>query len=267
MPGRGAHPLALALDGGQTVTARSVVIASGVRYRRPKVAQLEEFEGRGIWYWASPIEARLCRQERIALVGGGNSAGQAAVYLSGFAAKVIMLVRGASLAESMSRYLVERIAATANIETVFNTEVVGLSGSPEKRLERMRWRNRLTGREEDVPMRNLFLFIGADAATDWLKDSGIALDAKGFVRTGAEAVTDAAAAGRHRRAPLPLESNMPGVFAVGDVRSGSVKRVGAAIGEGAEVVAQLHAFLADIVPEQSDDAGMARVPAPAQPGA
>src|SRR6266478_8650549 len=138
---------ALALDGGDLVRARSVVVASGARYRRPEIENLDKFEGRGVWYWASPIEARLCAEQEIALVGGGNSAGQAAVFLSGHARKVTMIIRGGGLGASMSRYLIERIEATPNIELMFNTEVTGLEGGEHDALERVRWRSRLSGEE------------------------------------------------------------------------------------------------------------------------
>jgi thioredoxin reductase (NADPH) len=229
-------PMALTLADGRRVTARTAVVACGARYRRPAIPNLEAFEGRGVWYWASPIEARLCRQQQVALVGGGNSAGQAAVFLSGFAAKVSILVRGDGLTATMSRYLIDRIEATANIELLTRTEIVALAGPPGAHLERVRWRRTTTGEETELPIRNVFLFVGADPATHWLQGCGVALDAKGFVRTGS-------ADGRPR--PSPLESSVLGVFAVGDVRSESVKRVGAAIGEGAAVVAQLHTVLAE----------------------
>src|SRR3989454_36195 len=224
-------PLALELAGARGVRSRTVVIATGARYRRPDCADLKALEGRGVWYWASPIEAKTCAGQEVALVGGGNSAGQAAVFLAGHVAKVWMLVRGPGLAATMSRYLIDRIAAIPNIELRTRTEIVALAGSREPGVESVRWRHRDTGREETRPIRNVFLFLGADPATEWLKDCGVAFDDKGFVRTGA--------GGR-----LPLETSVPGVFAIGDVRSGSVKRVGGAIGEGAAVVAQIHAFLA-----------------------
>jgi thioredoxin reductase (NADPH) len=230
---------ALALDGGDLVRARSVVVASGARYRRPEIENLDKFEGRGVWYWASPIEARLCAEQEIALVGGGNSAGQAAVFLSGHARKVHMMIRGGGLGASMSRYLIERIEATPNIELVFNTEVVGLEGSEDGPLERVRWRSRLSAEESTLDIRNLFLFAGADPATGWLDGCGVTLDRGGFVVTGAQSEQNLG------RAVPPLETSVPGVFAVGDVRSGSVKRVGGAIGEGAQVVAALHGFLGD----------------------
>jgi thioredoxin reductase (NADPH) len=231
--------LALKLDSGEVLRARSVVVASGARYRRPEIANLAAFEGRGVWYWASQIEARLCAQQDIALVGGGNSAGQAAVFLSGHARRVNMMIRGGGLGASMSRYLIERIEATPNIELIFNTEVVGLEGAQNATLERVRWRSRLSGEDSDFDIRNLFLFVGADPATKWLDGCGVMVDRGGFVVTGAQcshARGDPASA---------LETSVPGVFAVGDVRSGSVKRVGGAIGEGAQVVAALHTFLGD----------------------
>jgi len=226
---------ALTLDGEDHLRARAIVVASGARYRRPEIENLDKFEGRGVWYWASPVEARLCVEQDIVLVGGGNSAGQAAVFLSGHARKVRMIIRGGGLGASMSRYLIERIEATPNIDLMFNTEVVGLEG--EQGLEGVRWRSRLSGEDSSAEIRNLFLFVGADPATGWLDGCGVTVDRGGFVVTGAQSDP-----GR----PVPtLETSVPGVFAVGDVRSGSVKRVGGAIGEGAQVVASLHGFLGD----------------------
>jgi thioredoxin reductase (NADPH) len=229
---------ALALDGDETLRARSIVVASGARYRRPAIDNLDRFEGRGVWYWASPIEARLCAEQEIVLVGGGNSAGQAAVFLSGHSRRVHMVIRGGGLGASMSRYLIERIEAAPNIELLFNTEVVALEGT-DGQLERARWRSRLSGEENTAEIRNLFLFAGADPATGWLDGCGVTLDRGGFVVTGAQSE-------QNQGRPVPsLETSVPGVFAVGDVRSGSVKRVGGAIGEGAQVVAALHGFLGD----------------------
>jgi thioredoxin reductase (NADPH) len=226
----------LALDDGQMLKARSIVIASGARYRRPEIARLADFEGRGVWYWASPIEGRLCKEQEVILVGGGNSAGQAAVFLASQAVKVRMVIRGGGLAASMSRYLIDRIESTANIELVFNTEVVALDGDAEAGLSRVTIRSRLSGEDDTLDIRNLFLFVGADPATDWLADCGVTLDRGGFVVTGVPA---------NGQAVQALETSVPGVYAVGDVRSGSVKRVGGAIGEGAQVVAALHGFLGD----------------------
>src|SRR5258707_1163791 len=229
----------LKLDDGGVLRARSIVVASGARYRRPEIESLADFEGRGVWYWASPIEARLCTEQEIVLVGGGNSAGQAAVFLARHARKVYMVIRGGGLGASMSRYLIERVEATPNIELVFNTEVVALEGMADASLERVRWRSRLSGDDSTIEIRNLFLFVGADPATGWLDGCGVTLDRGGFVVTGAQSE-------QNQGRPVPLlETSVPGVFAVGDVRSGSVKRVGGAIGEGAQVVAALHGFLGD----------------------
>lgn len=226
----GAH-YTLAVGGGETVRARSVVIASGARYRRLDMANLAQFEGTSVHYWASPIEARLCAGQEVALVGAGNSAGQAAVYLAAHVKKVWLLARGSSLDASMSRYLVERVSAQPNIEVLAETQITALEGA-DGNLGKVRWRNRDT--KTTRPIRHLFLFIGADPNTDWLAQCGVALDTKGFVRTGPDI-------GQERGA---LETNRGGVFAIGDVRSGSIKRVAAAVGEGAQVVAALHAYLA-----------------------
>ena len=238
------EPFRLRLADDHDILSRTVVIASGARYRRPDCANLQLMEGRGVWYWASPLEARMCAQQEVILVGGGNSAGQGAVFLSAHASKVWMLVRGTGLAASMSRYLIDRIAATENIELRTRTEIVGLTGSRETGLETVRWRHRDSGVEETKSVRNVFLFLGADPATDWLADCGVQLDDKGFVHTGAAVGADRDSRG-DGHAPLPLETSVHGIFAIGDVRSGSVKRVGGAIGEGAAVVAQIHGFLAD----------------------
>jgi thioredoxin reductase (NADPH) len=221
----------LTLANKERVRARSVVIASGARYRRLDVENLAAFEGSCVHYWASPLEARLCAGQEVALVGGGNSAGQAVVYLSSQVAKVWLIVRGRSLDENMSRYLVERIAARPNVEVLTEATVSALEGH-DGVLEAIRCRSRRSGEELRRAIRHLFLFIGAEPNTDWLSGSGVILDDKGFVRTGANILR-------------PLETSLPGVFAIGDVRSGSVKRVAAAVGEGAQVVAALHAFLAE----------------------
>jgi thioredoxin reductase (NADPH) len=225
------EPMMLELADGRAARSRTVVIASGARYRRPDCANLVAMEGCGVWYWASPIEAKMCSGQEVVLVGGGNSAGQAAVFLSSHAAKVWMLVRGPSLAASMSKYLIDRIAATPNIELLTRTEIVGLSGSRQTGVESVTWRSRYSGNTETRPIRHVFLFLGAEPSTDWLKRCDVALDDKGFVTTAYDLM-------------LPLQTSVPGVFAIGDVRAGSVKRVGGAIGEGAAVVAQIHAYLA-----------------------
>jgi thioredoxin reductase (NADPH) len=230
--------LRIALADGRTINARTVVIASGARYRRPNVPRLAEFEGRGVWYWASAIEAKICSQQEVALVGGGNSAGQAAVFLSRHAAKVNVLVRGPSLAASMSRYLIDRIEATPNISLQPYTELVRLHGGSDKGLTGATWRCHTTGAEHDCPARNIFLFVGAEPETSWLEGCGVGVDKNGFVLTGS-----AASSGFPARPATQLESSVSGVFAVGDVRSGSVKRVGGAIGEGAAAVALIHQHL------------------------
>ena len=232
-----AGPFTLDLQIGERVRARSAVLATGARYRRLDVENLDAFEASSVHYWASPLEARLCANQEVALVGAGNSAGQAAVYLASQGAKVYMLVRRSDLSETMSRYLVDRISSLANIEVVTGATISSLEGR-DGVLDAVRWRQRGTGQEVRRAINHLFLFIGADPNTDWLKGSEIALDAKGFILTGAEA-----GAGRHM-----LETARSGVFAIGDVRAKSVKRVAAAVGEGAQVVAALHPYLASAEP-------------------
>ena len=227
--------LLLMLADGRQLRAKTVVIATGARYRRPAVPRLAEFEGRGVWYWASSLEAKMCSQAEVLLVGGGNSAGQAAVFLSRYAAKVNLLVRGPGLDASMSRYLIDRIEATPNIELRPNSELTQLHGDAATGLTGVSWRDNKHGTEQQLPLRNVFLFVGAEPETGWLKGCGVATDSQGFVLTGERlpASAEAAAAGA-------LQTSVAGVFAVGDVRSGSVKRVGAAIGEGAAAVALIH---------------------------
>jgi len=223
----------LQLRDGERVTTRAVVIASGARYRRLAVTDLDKFEASSVHYWATPFEAKLCAQQDVVLVGAGNSAGQAAVYLASQGAKVWMLVRRASLNETMSRYLVDRIASLPNVDVVTEAQVSGVEGS-NGILEAVRWRIGASAQEVRRPIRHLFLFIGAEPNTDWLASSGVTRDGKGFVLTGDEA-------GRNRHA---LETSRRGVFAIGDVRAKSIKRVAAAVGEGAQVVAALHSYLA-----------------------
>ena len=222
----------LLLDESELVRTRAVVIATGARYRRPNVGELQAFEGSTVHYWASPLEARLCHGQEIALIGGGNSAGQATAYLAEQASRVTLVARR-PLAETMSAYLVERLTGLAKVEIITGAEISGLEGEAG-RLEAIRWRDRRTGGETRLDVCQLFLFIGAEPNTDWLREAGPELDERGFVLTGASCT----------RERLPLETSLPGVFAVGDVRSGSIKRVASAVGDGAQVVAALHAFLA-----------------------
>ena len=233
-----AGPHRLELTTGATVQARTIVIASGVRYRHPDIADLAAFEGNGVSYWASPIEAKLCAGEEIALVGGGNSAGQAVAFLAPQVKRLHLIIRGPSLEASMSRYLIERIAALPNVVLHTGTDIVGLEGDEMQGLLGALFRERESGLEHRCPVRHLFLFIGADPCTGWLEGC-VRLDDKGFVVTG-QAPLD----GPPERTVLPLETDRPGVFAVGDVRACSTKRVAAAVGEGAAVVAQIHATLA-----------------------
>jgi len=232
---------AVRLKDGRRIRARTVVIATGARYRRLGLDNVAPYEGRGVWFWASPIEARICSGQEVALVGGGNSAGQAAVYLAAHVKRVSILVRGEGLAATMSRYLIDRIESTPNIELLRFKEVCELEGTPQRGLEAVTWSDRRSGERERRELRNLFLFIGAEPETECVGGCGIELDSAGFIVTGrsCSAASHGSAGWRDQ-----LESSLPGVFAVGDVRSGSVKRVGGAIGEGAAVVASIHAHLA-----------------------
>ena len=217
---------------GELVKARSVVLATGARYRRPDVEGLERYEGASVHYWASPIEADLAAGETVVLVGGGNSAGQATAFLASRAAKVVVVVRR-PLEQTMSSYLIERITGLPNVEVVTGFEVSALDGEGD-RLSRVTVRDRAGGATRAIDARHLFLFIGADPNTDWLQSSGVKLDNRGFVVTG-----EAAGAGH-----FPLETSCRGLFAVGDVRAGSVKRVASSVGDGAQVVAAIHQYLA-----------------------
>ena len=225
--------LKLEIEGAEPVMARSVVIASGARYRRPDISGISRFEGRGVWYWASASEIALCKGEEVVVVGGGNSAGQAVVYLASFVRRVLMIVRRPTLAASMSRYLVDRIEATPNIELMTETVVASVAG--ETNLTHIDWRSLQSGALTRQATRHMFIFAGADPATDWLASCGVELNASGFVRTGH---------GWQGKQPGELQTSVAGVFAIGDVRAGSVKRVGGAIGEGAQVSTAIHSFLA-----------------------
>jgi thioredoxin reductase (NADPH) len=241
-PARRPHdPLRLELSDGRSVRARTVVVASGARYRQPNIPNLLSFEGAGVSYWASAVEAKLCEGEEIALVGGGNSAGQAVVFLAPKVKHIHLVVRGKGLEATMSRYLIDRIAALSNVTLYTGAEVIALEGDQTGALCKATFRGVDSGNLHTYPLRHLFLFIGAEPNGDWLAKR-VAVDPKGFVMTGGDfAPTDQPVG----RAPLPLETSVAGVFAIGDVRAGSTKRVAAAVGEGAAVVAQIHAALAN----------------------
>ena len=239
--GRNGDPFTLKLTDGGRVRAKTVVIASGARYRRPPIANLAMFEGAGISYWASPVEAKLCEGEEVALIGGGNSAGQATVFLAPKVKRLHLVVRGDGLEASMSRYLIDRIKALRNVEVHTKTEIVALEGDQVTGLTGAVFRCKTTGETHACPLRHIFLFIGADPNANWLEQC-VDVDGKGFVITGSKFAAGNGAIGRP---PLPLETSKPHVFAVGDVRAGSTKRVAAAVGEGAAVVAQIHSALGD----------------------
>jgi len=239
--GRKGDPFTLELTDGGQVRAKTVVIASGARYRRPPIANLSMFEGAGISYWASPVEAKLCEGEEVALIGGGNSAGQATVFLAPKVKRLHLVVRGDGLEASMSRYLIDRIKALRNVELHTKTEIVALEGDQVTGLTGAVFRCKTTGETHACPLRHIFLFIGADPNANWLEQC-VDVDGKGFVITGSKFADGNGAIGRP---PLPLETSKPHVFAVGDVRAGSTKRVAAAVGEGAAVVAQIHSALGD----------------------
>jgi len=236
----GNDPCHVELRTGERIQTRAVVIATGAQYRRLGVQRLEDFEGSSVHYWASPLEADLAAGQEVALVGGGNSAGQATVFLAGRARRVTMIARR-PLEQTMSQYLVERIQAQPNIDVVVGCEITELEGASGV-LNAVSWRDSASGVVSERRVRYLFSFIGAEPNTAWLAASGLKLDPRGFVLTGSQA-------GENR---LPLETSRSGVFAVGDVRSTSVKRVAASVGDGAQVVASIHAYLArqrELAPE------------------
>jgi thioredoxin reductase (NADPH) len=237
-----ARPYRIELASGEAVQSRAVVLATGAQYRKLPLSQLARFEGVGIYYAATPVEAPGCAGEEVVVVGGGNSAGQAAVFLSGFARHVHVMVRGPGLAATMSRYLIARLEESPNVTLHPFTEIVELEG--DDRLERIRVRDSRSGAGETKAVRNVFLMTGASPNTGWLSGC-VALDDKGFVRVGADLRPDDLRSWPLTRPPLLLETSRPGVFAVGDVRSGSVKRVASAVGEGSICVQLVHRFLAE----------------------
>jgi len=240
--GCGGHPYSVTMDDGAQVPARTVIIATGAHYRRPAIENLAQFEGSGIYYAATEMERQVCADEEVAVVGGGNSAGQAAVFLADKCRRVHVLVRGNGLADSMSRYLIRRIEENPLIELKTQTEIVALEGNG--RLERIRWRAGQSGGVETRNIHHVFMMTGAVPNTAWLKGC-VALDEKGFIKTGPDLSHDDLAAANWplTRSPYLLETTRPGVFAVGDVRGGNVKRVASAVGEGSIAVAFVHQVL------------------------
>jgi len=237
-----SKPYVIELENGARIPARTVVIATGAEYRKPPLENLSSFEGAGVYYGATFVEAQLCDGEEVIVVGGGNSAGQAAVFLAETTKHVHMLVRSAGLAESMSRYLIRRIEQSATIVLRPYTEIVAFEGGDH--LEFVRWRNSQTGQTEEHKIRHIFVMTGADPNTHWL-DGCVALDAKGFIKTGPDLSPENLIDARWSlaRQPYLLETSLPGVFAVGDVRGGSIKRVASAVGEGSIAISFVHKIL------------------------
>jgi thioredoxin reductase (NADPH) len=231
------HPYTIELDGGGSVQGRTIIVAAGAQYRRLNLPKLAQFEGVGVYYGATQVEAQICGNDEVAVVGGGNSAGQAAIFLAGFARHVYLLVRGPVLGDTMSRYLISRIEARREITVKPRTEIEALEG--DARLEQIRWRDAQTGATETREIRHVFSMTGANPNTAWLGGC-LALDQKLFIKTG----TDLGRNWSLRRAPYMLETSLPGVFAVGDIRAGSVKRVASAVGEGSMAVQFVHKVLA-----------------------
>jgi thioredoxin reductase (NADPH) len=236
-------PYIVELESGAQIQTRTIVIATGAEYRKPKIKNLPKFEGAGVYYGATFMESQLCTGEEIIVVGGGNSAGQAAVFLSQTTKRVHMLVRSGGLAESMSRYLIRRIEETPNIVLRPYTEIIGLEGG-DNHLQSVKWQNNQTGKTEIHNLNHVFMMTGANPNTRWL-DGCVSLDNKGFIKTGREFSTeDLVAAGWSLdRQPYLLETSLPGVFAVGDVRGGSIKRVASAVGEGSIAISFVHQVL------------------------
>jgi thioredoxin reductase (NADPH) len=240
------RPYQLILENGGALDTRSIIIATGAQYNKPDIANLKQFEGQGIYYAATFMEAQLCAGEEIIVIGGGNSAGQAAVFLAESAQKVYMLVRGKTLSETMSRYLIQRITENPVIELHFQTEIVALVG--DSLLERVTWLNRVTGKESERDIRHVFVMAGASPRTDWLRGC-VALDEQGFILTGRDLDTILDSAPQKwplSRPPQMLETSLPGVYAVGDIRSNNVKRVASAVGEGSISIHLVHHALAEL---------------------
>lgn len=241
------RPYEVVLDGGETMPTRTIVIATGAQYNKPALENIHNFEGNGVYYGATYIESQLCEGDEVVVVGGGNSAGQAAVFLSQVSRKVYMLVRSAELRSTMSRYLIQRLVENPKIELHMNTQIISLEG--EMRLERITWKDKLTGETSKHEIQHVFIMTGASPRTEWLRGC-LALDAKGFILTGrdleSESTRDGALPWPLERTPQMLETSLPGVFAVGDVRAGNVKRVASAVGEGAIAIHMVHKALAEM---------------------
>jgi thioredoxin reductase (NADPH) len=238
------QPYQLTLENGGLIDTRSIVIATGAQYNKPNVENLTQYEGQGIYYSATFMEAQLCTGEDIIVVGGGNSAGQAAVFLAETVRKVYMLVRGKELSETMSRYLIQRIVENPGIELHFQTEIVALAG--DSHLEWATWLNRATGEESVHDIRHVFVMAGGSPRTEWLREC-VALDKQGFILTGRDLdpiLDTAPIKWPISRPPQMLETSLPAVFAVGDIRSGNVKRVASAVGEGSISIHLVHSALA-----------------------
>ncbi len=239
----GKRPYKIILDNGTELAGRCIVIATGAQYNEPKIENLSKFKGQGIYFGATFMESQLCGEEEVIVIGGGNSAGQAAVFLSQSSRKVYMLVRSNQLSDTMSRYLIQRIEENPRIELHYQTEIVALDG--DNHLEQVTWKDKATGETSTHDIRHVFIMAGASPRTDWLKGC-VAMDAKGFVLTGRDLENpDGSSAWKLSRAPYMLETSLPSVFAVGDVRSGNVKRVASAVGEGAISVHMVHQALAE----------------------
>ena len=241
------HPYRVFLESDEAVATRAIIISTGAQYNKPQIANLRKFEGLGVYYGATYIESQLCGDEELIVVGGGNSAGQAAVYLSQTARKVHMLVRSANLSATMSRYLIQRISENPKIEMHYKTEIVALEG--DQHLERVTWRDHAGGRTSTHNIHHLFIMAGASPRTEWLERC-LALDKNGFILTGRDLDSlngsSPMSSWKLDRQPFMLETSLPGVFAVGDVRSGNVKRVASAVGEGAIAIHLVHRALAEM---------------------
>jgi thioredoxin reductase (NADPH) len=241
------RPFLVNLDGGEALAARAIVIATGAQYNRLALPNLQRYEGNGVYYGATYMEAQLCVGDEIAVVGGGNSAGQAATFLAQTASRVHMLVRSGELSSTMSRYLIQRLEENPKVELHFQTEITGIAGADH--VERVTWRHRASGAESEQAIRHLFLMTGASPRTEWLKGC-LAMDQKGFILTGRDLDGAGSVDGNPSwplsRAPEMLETSLPGVFAVGDVRAGNVKRVASAVGEGAISIHLVHRALAEL---------------------